>query len=90
MKKAKTQEITIKYKKISDFKNMKILAMSDGGLNRREDKTQSIMGQMVFLSDKEEKNVAPLLWKSKIIRTVCKSSKSAETRAFDKTAEEAI
>ena len=69
---------------------MKILAISDGGLNRREDRTKSVMGKMIFLSNKEETKVAPLLWKSKTIKTVCNSAKTAETRACDTTIEDAI
>ena len=48
------------------------------------------MGEIIFLSSKDEKKVAPLLWKSKSIRQVCKSAKTAETRSFEKTLEDAI
>ena len=69
---------------------MKVLAISDGGLNRREERTQSIMGEIIFLSSKDEKRVSPLLWKAKSIRQVCKSAKTAETRSCEKTMEDAI
>jgi hypothetical protein len=48
------------------------------------------MGRFLFLSNKEETKVVPLMWKSKSIPTVCKSAKDAETRACDKTIEDAI
>ena len=48
------------------------------------------MGRFIFLSDQEEKRVCPIAWKSKTIATVCKSAKSAETRAADKCIEEAV
>ena len=48
------------------------------------------MGKTIFLSNKAETKVAPLLWKAKTIQTVCKSAKTAETRACDKTLEDAI
>ena len=88
--KAKKTKGTVKYSRIGDFSDLKILAISDGGLNRREDRTQSVMGKTIFLSNKNETKVAPILWKSKTIQTVCKSAKTAETRALDKTLEDAI
>ena len=48
------------------------------------------MEKFIFLSNKEETVASPLLWKSKTIQTVCKSVKTAETRALDKTWEDAI
>ena len=88
--KAQKTKGVVTYSKIGDFNDLKILAISDGGLNRREERTLSVMAKTIFLSNKEETKVAPLLWKSKTIQTVCKSAKTAETRACDKTMEDAI
>ena len=88
--KAKKVNGIVRYSRIGELSDLKILAISDGGLNRREDRTQSVMGKTIFLSNKDETKVSPLLWKSKTIQTVCKSAKTAETRACDKTLEDAI
>ena len=88
--KAKKIQGSVRYSRIGEFSDLKILAISDGGLNRRDNKTQSVMGKTIFLSNKAETKVAPLLWKAKTIQTVCKSAKTAETRACDKTLEDAI
>ena len=88
--KAKKSNGVVKYSKIGKFDDLKILAISDGGLNRMENRTLSVMGKSVFLSNREETRVAPLLWKSKTIQTVCKSAKTAETRACDKVMEDGI
>ena len=90
VEKAKNEEGSVLFRRIGDFRDLKVLAISDGGLNRREDWTQSIMGKIVLLSNKEETIVAPLLWKSKTIQTVCKSAKTVETRACDKVIEDGI
>ena len=84
------EEGRIKYSKVSEFEDLKILAITDGGLNRRDDRTQSVAGRIIFLSNSNETKVSPLLWKSKKIQTVCKSAKSAETRSMDKAIEDAI
>ena len=88
--KAKKTKGVVKYSRIGTFSDLKILAISDGGLNRMEDRTLSVMGKTLFLSNQEETRVSPLLWKSKTIQTVCKSAKTAETRACDKTMEDGI
>jgi hypothetical protein len=80
----------VKYSKIGKFCDLKILAISDGGLNRMEDRTLSVMEKSLFLSNHEETRVAPWLWKSKTIQMVCKSAKTAETRACDKVMEDGI
>ena len=90
IKKAKETNNEILFTKIGDENDLKILAISDAALNRRENKTQSIMGKAVFLSNLDETKVCPIILKSKSIHTVCKSAKDAETRGFEKTAEEAI
>ena len=53
VKKAKDVEGKVRYSHIGEFKDLKILAKSDGTLNKREDRTQSVMGKMVFLANKE-------------------------------------
>ena len=75
--KAKKVDGLVRYSRIGDLSDLKILAISDGGLNRREERTQSVMGKTIFLSNMDETRVAPLLWKSKTIPTVSKSAKTA-------------
>ena len=90
VRKASELDNEILYSKIGDETDLKILAISDAALNKRENKTQSIMGKSVFLSNLAETKVCPIVLKSKTIQTVCRSAKDAETRGFEKTAEEAI
>ena len=90
IKKAKEHESKIKYSRIGNLEDLKILAVTDGAYLKLEEKTKSVSGRFIFLSNKEETKVVPLMWKSKSIPTVCKSAKDAETRAADKTIEDAI
>ena len=53
-----------------------------------DDKTRSIEGRVLFLTDGIL--ASPLLWKSRKISQVCHSTKEAETRAIDKTTDDAI
>ena len=69
---------------------MKILAIADGAFCKKEEKTKSVMGRFVFLTNKEESKVIPIIWKAKTIPTVCKSAKAAETRSVDKAIDDGI
>ena len=91
IERAKKTSGKIRFSKVTeDIHDAKILAISDASHLRRDEKTKGVMGRFIFLSDKEEKNVCPISWKSKTIATVCKSAKSAETRSADKCIEEAV
>jgi hypothetical protein len=90
IKYAKSEPSEVLFRKVGEFKDLKILAVSDGAYLRLEDKTKSVAGRMIFLSNLNETRVCPLMWKSKSIPTVCKSAKAAETRAADKAFDDAI
>ena len=72
------------------MEKLKILAYCDASYCTVEERTRSVAGKMVFLSNENEKDVNPLYWKSKTIPQVSKSTKSAETRAMDAYADDAV
>ena len=90
IKKAKERKRVIKFTKLGSFDDLKILAHTDASYLTMENKTRSVSGKMIFLSNKNERNVSPIYWKSKTIAQVCKSAKSAETRSLDLCADDAI
>ena len=90
IKKAKDNDSFVKYVRVGKLDEMKVLVINDGAYLKLEEKTKSVMGRFILLSNKEETKVALLLWKSKCIPTVCKSAKDAETRAADKAIEDGI
>ena len=72
---AKALKSTVKYSHIGKLDDLKILAVTDAAYLKLEQKTRSVMGRIIFLSNKEETKVVPLMWKSKCIPMVCKSGK---------------
>ena len=90
IKKAKANPGEIRYGRVGNFENLKILGISDASYLKQEERTKSVMGRMIFLSSLQEDKVAPIVWKAKTIPTVCKTVKDAETRAADKCVEDAI
>ena len=90
IKKAKDHKSVVRFTRVGNFEDMKVLAIADGAFCKKEEKTKSVMGRFVFLTNKEESVVVPIVWKSKTIPIVCKSAKAAETRSIDKVIEDGI
>ena len=90
VKKAMDGDSFIKFSKIGNFNDMKILTYSDASFMTIENKSRSIAGKIIFLSNQDESKLSPLCWKSKTIPQVCKSAKAAETRAVDICADDGL
>jgi len=90
IKKAKDEISKVNYTRVGDFKDLKVITITDGSYLKLEEKTKSVMGRFVFLSGADGKIVNCIGWKGKTIPTVCKSPKASETRAAEKAVEDAI
>ena len=82
------EESKVLFPRIDDFENLEIHAYADASYRTQDEKTRSVEGRIIFLTN--GKKAAPLLWKSKKIVKVCDSTKSAETLACDKVTDDAI
>ena len=71
IRKAKMYGTFVRYSHIGEFNDLKILAITDGAYLKLEEKTMSVMGRFIFLSNKEETKVSAIQWKGKTIPTVC-------------------
>ena len=90
IEKMKKRSGVVKYSHVGDLKTLKILTISDGSYLKLENKTISICGEFIFLSNADETKISPIFWKSKSISTVCKSAKTVEMQATDKCMENTI
>ena len=90
LKKAQSEEnVTLKYPKLGNIENLKIVAFTDSSYRNAENKEKSVGGRFIALCNRNG-DCAPLIWKSKTIQQVCKSVKSAETRSLEKGMEDGI
>ena len=89
LKKAQKEDVKIKYAKLGDWKDLKVISYTDASYKNAEDGARSVGGRIVFLANSTGK-VSPLGWKSKTIQQVCKSVKSAETQSLDLGIEDSI
>ena len=90
VKKVSAYDVVVKYTRIGELDEMKVLTVSDASHLTQDNKTKGVAGRFIFLSSKDEKTVVPILWKSKTIAQVVKSAKAAETRSADKAVEDSI
>ena len=81
-------ESKIRYKKIDKFKNLQIHGYADASFKTQDGKTRSVEGRILFLTN--GRRASPILWKSKKISRVADSTKSTETLAMDKAADDAF
>ena len=81
--------LTLKFPKLGEFNDLKIVAYTDSSYRNSEDKAKSVGGRFICLANKNGV-CAPLAWKSKTIQQVCKSVKTAETRSLEKGMEDSI
>ena len=89
LKKVQKEEVSVKYSRLGDLENLKILAFTDSSYRNDSDKIKSIGGRFIALGN-EKGEVSPLSWKSKTIQQVCKSVKTAETRSLERGLEDSI
>ena len=89
MKKAKFEDIKIKYSKLGDWRRLKLVSYTDSSFKNAEDMVKSVGGRVTFLVNPQGL-ASPLNWKSKTIQQVCKSVKSAETRSLEQGLEDSI
>ena len=90
LRKAQLQEnVVLRYPKLGQIKDLKIVAFTDSSYRNSEDKEKSVGGRFIGLCNSDG-DCAPLVWKSKTIQQVCKSVKSAETRSLEKGMEDGI
>ena len=90
IKKAKAEPSCVRFTRVGDFQESKVIAITDGSYLKLEEKTKSVMGRFTFLSGADGRVVNCIGWKGKSIPTVCKSPKASETRAAEKAVEDAI
>ena len=89
LKKAQMENVSIRYGKLGNWKDLKLVAFTDSSYRNAEDGTKSVGGRFLAIANNKGK-CNPIAWKSKTIQQVCKSVKSAETRSLELGMEDGI
>ena len=87
IKKANERQNKITYRSLGKVEDLTVIGFSDASFKTDE---KSTGGQMVLLGNRNTDQVTPILWRSKIIRKACRSSKDAELLSLGAVCDQAI
>ena len=87
LKKAQMENVSIRYRKLGNWKELKIVTFTDSSYRNAEESTKSVGGRLITIANRHGEKHG---WKSKTIQQVCKSVKSAETRSLELGLEDSI
>ena len=90
IKKAKASRNILKFVRLGDASKLTLKIYSDASYCNQDGKTRSTEGRVLLLTNEETKLVNVVSWKTKKIARVCRSVKSAETRALEEAVDDAI
>ena len=87
--KAKETMYVIKYGDLGEMKDLELYVFSDAAYRNQDlDRVRSTVGILIFLNG--TRGCSPILWRSRAIRRVCKSVKTAETLVLKEVVDAAI
>ena len=89
IEKIQKKDIRILFEPLGSYKDLKISLFTDAAFRNSEDKIKSVEGRVIILENPEGKRHV-ISAKSCTISKVCKSVKTAETRALENGMEKAI
>ena len=78
------------FSKLGHISNLVVKVYTDASFSNQEDGIRSTGGRVVLVENPENKKTSIVSWKTKKIVRVCRSVKSAETRALEDGIDEAV
>ena len=87
VKKVKSKESTVKFRKIGKKEDLKIYGLGDASYKCD---SKSVGGNLILLGNRKSHKAAPIYWKTKTIKQVCHSAKDAETRNLMKLVDDSV
>ena len=87
VKKVKSKESTVKFRKIGTKEDLKIYGLGDASYKCD---SKSVGGNLILLGNRKSHKAAPIYWKTKTIKQVCHSAKDAETRNLMKLVDDSV
>ena len=90
IKKAKDKEQVIRFTKLGNINDLVVKVYTDASYNNQDEKTRSTEGRVTLVENPSTGLANVVSWKVKKIARVCRSVKSAETRALEDGLDDAI
>ena len=90
VKKAKSCQNVLRFTKLGDISEISVKVYADASYGNQLDKVRSTAGRVILLENRKTGAVAVASWKTKKIGRVCRSVKSAETRALEEAVDDGV
>ena len=90
VKKAKGCKNVLRFTKLGNISEISVKVYADASYGNQGDKIRSTAGRVVLLENKTSGMVSVASWKTKRIARVCRSVKSAETRALEEAIDDGV
>ena len=90
IRKAKSSRNILKFTRLGDFSDLSVKVYADASYGNQKDKVRSTAGRVILLENNKTGKVSLVTWKTKKIGRVCRSVKSAETRALEQAVDDGI
>ena len=90
IKKAKHSKNVLKFSKLGDLSDLSVKVYADASFGNQLDKIRSTSGRVILLENKKTGVIDVASWKTKKIARVCRSVKSAETRALEEAIDDGV
>ena len=82
VKKAKSRPSKVVYRNIGKAEDLVVYGFTDAQFKSGQ---KSTSGQIILIGSKENDNIVPVLWKTKLIKKACRSAKDAETISLEES-----
>ena len=90
VKKAKSVKSVLKFSKLGNISDLSVKVYADASFGNQSDKIRSTSGRVILLENKSNGKANVASWKTKKISRVCRSVKSAETRALEEAIDDGV
>ena len=90
IKKAKGKKQVIRFTKLGKLEDLVVKVYTDASYNNQDERTRSTEGKVVLVENPNTGLANVVSWKVKKIARVCRSVKSAETRALEDGLDDAV
>ena len=90
VKKTKSSRNVLRFSRLGDLTDISVKVYADASYGNQVDKIRSTAGRVILIESKKTGNVSVASWKTKKIGRVCRSVKSAETRALEEAIDDAV
>ena len=90
VRRAKNTKNVLRFTKLGNMSDLSVRVYADASFGNQADKVRSTAGRVILIENKKTGLLSVVSWKTKKIGRVCRSVKSAETRALEEALDDGV